>query len=60
MKKVIAFVVISTGLAIGCTSCAHQQLTARPQQRRQQVHVIDATVLAGATIIGATIEEQTR
>lgn len=57
MMKVLAFVLLSTALAIGCTSCAHEQLTAR-QPRRQRV--IDTTVLAGATMVGAMIEEQTR
>jgi hypothetical protein len=57
MMKVIVLVLLSTGLAIGCTSCAHEQLTAR-QSRRQQA--IDTTVLAGATMVGAMIEEQTR
>lgn len=53
MKKLVAFVVLSTALAIACTRCAHERLT----QPRGAIH---RNVLVGETIVGAMIVVQTR
>jgi hypothetical protein len=52
MKRLIAMVSISTALAIGTTSCAHQQLT----NRRLAEGAATAAVIAGLVILAASTQ----